>query len=168
MRRTLNAAGQRYERGAIAVEAALVFPILLLFLGFPSLYLAFYYCQYSAAQKASHDAALYLSTAPRVEVTTSGPDGNIAALTLAKNIVEREMAGTIVPNDVPVDPAIYCIYQVGGSPMTKPCTATFTKDVNHTLFQFDVSINFTYIDPLTGSDTGVLISPYAPVRYVAN
>jgi hypothetical protein len=31
-----------------------------------------------------------------------------------------------------------------------------------------VSINFTYIDPLTGSDTGVLISPYAPARYVAN
>lgn len=167
MRRIFNATGRRYERGAIAIEAALLLPILLLFLGFPSLYLAFYYRQYSAAQKAVHDAALYLSTAPRVEITTSGPDGNIAALTLATKIVEKEMAG-IVPSGVAVDPAIFCIYQVGGNPMTKPCTATLTKDVNHTLFQFDVSINFTYINPLTGSDTGMLISPYASVRYVAN
>jgi Flp pilus assembly protein TadG len=167
MRRTRKATGRRFERGAIVIETAIVLPILLLFLGLPSVLLAFYYRQYSAAQKAAHDAALYLATAPRVEVTTSGPDGNIAALTLATKIVEREMAG-IVPDGVSVDPAIFCIYQVGGSPMTKPCTVTLTKDVNHTLFQFDVSINFTYIDPLTGSDTGVLISPYAPARYVAN
>jgi hypothetical protein len=168
MRQLFKAAGRRqYERGAVAVEAALVLPILLLFLGLPSVFLAFYYRQYTAAQKAVHDAALYLSTAPRVEVTTAGPDGNIAALTVATKIVEREMAG-IVPSGVLVDPAIFCIYQVGGSPMTKPCTVPLAKDPNHTLFQFDVSINFTYINPLTGSDTGILISPYAPVRYVAN
>jgi len=167
MKRTLTAIGRRYQRGAIAVETALVLPILLLILGLPSIYLAFYFRQYSAAQKAVHDAALYLSTAPRVEVTTSGPDGNIAALTLATKIVEREMAG-IVPSGVPVDPAVFCIYQVGANAMSKPCTITYTKDTNHTLIQFNVSTGFTYIDPLTGSDTGKLISPYVPVRYVAN
>lgn len=167
MRRQFKTTRRQYEHGVVAVEMALVFPILLLFLAFPSLYLAFYYRQYSAAQKAVHDAALYLATAPRVEITTSGPDGNFAALTLARKIVEKEMAG-IVSDGVPVDPAIFCIYQVGGNPMTKPCTVTYTRDVNHTLFQLDVSIGFTYINPVTGSDTGMLISPYAPVRYLGN
>jgi Flp pilus assembly protein TadG len=151
----------------VAIEMAIVLPLLVLFITFPSIALAFYYRQYSAAQKAVHDAALYLATAPRVEVITAGPDGNFAALTVARKIVEKEMAG-LVPATVPVDPAIFCIYQVSGSQATKPCTITYTKDVNHTLFQFDVSIGFTYIDPLTGSDTGVLISPYAPTRYVGN
>lgn len=159
--------GRRNEHGAVAIEMAFVLPILTLFLTFPSIVLAFYCRQYSAAQKAVHDATLYLSTAPRVEVVTSGPDGNFAALTLARKIVEREMAG-IVPAGATVDPAIFCIYQVGGSPMTKPCTITYTKDVNHTLYQFDVSLGFSYTNPLTGGDTGLLISPYAPARYVGN
>jgi Flp pilus assembly protein TadG len=167
MRRTRESTGRQYEHGSVAIEMAIVLPLLVLFLTFPSVVLAFYFRQYSAAQKAVHDAALYLSTAPRVEVITSGPDGNFAALTLARKIVEKEVAG-IVPDGVPVDPAIFCIYLVGGSPMTKPCTVTYTKDVNHTLYQFDVSIGFTYINPLTGSDTGLLISPYAPARYVGN
>ena len=167
MKRTRKAIGWRYRRGSIAVEAAIVLPILLLIVLFPSVKLAFYFRQYSAAQKAIHDAALYLSTAPRVELTTSGPDGNIAALTVATRIVEREMAG-IVPSDVSVDPAVYCIYQVGGNEMSKPCTTTYTKNVNHTLVQFRVTAGFPYMDPLTGSDTGSLISPYVPVRYVAN
>lgn len=167
MKRTPKAIGRRYQRGSIAVEAAIVLPILLLIVLFPSVKLAFYFRQYSAAQKAVHDAALYLSTAPRVEVTTSGPDGNIAALTLATKIVEREMAG-IVPSGVLVDPAVFCIYQVGGNAMSKPCTITYTKDANHTLIQFNVTNGFTYVDPLTGSDTGTLISPYVPVCYVAN
>jgi Flp pilus assembly protein TadG len=167
MKRTLEAIGRRHQRGAIAVEAAIVLPILLLILGLPSIYLAFYFRQYSAAQKAVHDASLYLSTAPRVEVTTSGPDGNIAALTLATKIVEREMAG-IVPSGVPVAPSVFCIYQVSGNVKSKPCTITYTKDINHTLIQFNVTNGFTYVDPLTGSDTGKLISPYVPVRYVAN
>lgn len=167
MKRIFKTTGRRYERGAVAVEAAIVLPILLVFMGLPSILAAFYFRQYSAAQKAIHDAALYLATAPTVEVTTSGPDGNIAALTVARKIVERELAG-IVPSSVPVAPTIYCIYQVGGSPMTKPCTVTFTKDVNHTLFRFDVTTGITYINPLTGNGTGSLTSPYVPVRYVEN
>jgi Flp pilus assembly protein TadG len=167
MKQALKAIGRRHQHGAIAVEMALVLPVLLLFLGFPSLFLALYFRQYSAAQKAVHDAALYLATAPRVEVTTSGSDGNFAAMTLAKKILEKEMAG-IVPDRVSVDPVISCIYQVAASQMSKACTAALVKDVNHTLVQFEVSISFPYINPLTNTDTGMLISPYASVRYVGN
>ena len=114
MRRLRKAPGRRYEHGVVAIEMAAVLPLLVLFITFPSVALAFYYRQYSAAQKAVHDAALYLATAPRVEVITTGPDGNFAALTVARKIVEMEMAG-LVPASVPVDPAIFCIYQVSGS-----------------------------------------------------
>lgn len=50
----------------------------------------------------------------------------------------------------------------------KPCTLANNQDPTHTLTQFGVSIRVNYIDPLTGSDTGVSIAPYAPVAYVGN
>ena len=63
MRRLRKAPGRRYEHGVVAIEMAAVLPLLVLFITFPSVALAFYYRQYSAAQKAVHDAALYLATA---------------------------------------------------------------------------------------------------------
>lgn len=167
MKRTRTAPWRRYECGAVTIEAAFLLPVLLVFLGLPSLILAFYFLQYSAAQKAVHDVALYLSTAPRVEMTTAGSDGSVAAVGVAKKIVEREMAG-VIPAGVPVSTDIFCIYQVAGTPVTKACTVTYSKDINHTLYQFDVSIGFNYVNPITNSDTGVLIAPYASVRYVGN
>jgi Flp pilus assembly protein TadG len=167
MKRILKGCGRQYMHGAIAVEAAIVLPILLIFFSLPSIYLAFYFRQYSAAQKAVHDAALYLSTASRVEITTSGPDGTLAALTVARKIVAQEMAG-IVRAGVPVEPAIFCIYRVAASTPTKPCAITYTKDINHTLIRFDVSMGFNYVNPLTNSETTLLISPYASVRYLGN
>jgi Flp pilus assembly protein TadG len=167
MRRTLKATGRRYERGSVAVEAALVLPVLLVFMGLPSIFLASYYRQYSAAQKAVHDAALYLATAPKVEITTSGPDGNFAALTVARKIIEKEMAG-IVPDDVPVNPTVICSYMVSGTAMNKACTPTLTKNASYTLRQLDVSVIFNFVNPMTGSETDLLISPYVPVRYVGD
>ena len=167
MRRIINATGRRYERGAIAIEAAIVLPILLLILGLPSVFLAFYYRQYSAAQKALHDAALYLSTAPRTEMTTAGPDGAPAALTVAKTILAQEMAG-LVPSGTSLNPDFICLYRVGGNPAMRSCTVVNNQDTNQTLLQFGVSIRLNYVDPLTGSDTGIAIAPYAPVAYVGS
>jgi Flp pilus assembly protein TadG len=168
MRPTRKAAGRHYERGSVAVEAALVLPILLLFLGLPSVLLAFYFRQYTAAQKAVHDAALYLSTAPRIEMTTAGPDGNFAALTLASKIVAKEMAG-IVADGTPVTPDIYCIYRVAATTPTKPCTPAMLRIDTQTLLRFDVGINLPYINPLTGREVEALyISSVASVRYLGN
>lgn len=160
-------ARRRHEHGAVAVEAAIVLPVLLLFLGLPSVFLAFYFLQYSAAEKAVHDAALYLATAPRIELTTSGGDGNAVAVGLARKIVEKELTG-MIPVTVDATPAVFCIYLLGGTPTTKPCTAALVKDVNHTLTQFDVSINYAYVNPLTGKETALLVSTYASTRYVGN
>jgi Flp pilus assembly protein TadG len=164
MRRTFQANRLHAQRGAIAVEAALVLPILVIILLFPSIFWALYFYKYSAAQKAVHDAALYLSTAPRLEMTAAGPDGSPVALTLAKKIILKELGGQLSQ-----DPGIICTYQqVSGALVGKPCSTTNNQDYKQALVQLDVSIDVSYIDPLTGMDSGIRISPYADVPYLGN
>lgn len=152
------------ERGAVAVEAAFVFPFLITFFLFPSVVFAFYFFEYAAAQKAAHDAALYLSTAPKLEMMTAGPDGGPAAISLAKTIVAREMAG-LGSADMPIDPSFVCGYQQTPTSIAwKQCTSTTSQQ----LVQLAVSVDLSFVNPLTGSETGWFISAYAPVRYVGN
>ena len=164
MRRTRQAGKRHTQRGAIAVEAALVLPLLLIIVTFPSIFWTMYFYRYSAAQKAVHDAALYLSTAPRLEMAAAGPDGSPAALTLAKTIIAKEMAGMSPP-----DPGIVCNYQqASGLVASKPCSTTNNQDYKQTLVGLYVSIDMSYIDPITGTDSGMRISPYADVPYLGN
>jgi hypothetical protein len=156
---------RRYsQRGSIAVEAALTLPILVIFVLFPSLFWALYFYEYTAAQKAVHDAGLYLSTAPKLEMTTVGPDGNPAAVTIAKKIIAREMAAMNPP-----DPGIVCSYrQPSGYPVSKPCTTTNNQDYKQPLIGIYVSIDMNYIDPLTGNISDMKIFPYANVPYTGD
>jgi Flp pilus assembly protein TadG len=164
MRQILQAKRWQVQRGAIAVEAAIVLPILVTILLFPSIFWALYFYKYSAAQKAVHDAALYLSTAPRLEMTAAGPDGSPVALTLAKRIIAKELLGQNLS-----DPGIVCTYlQQSGALVGKPCSTTNNQDYKQTLVQLDVSIDMSYIDPFTGTDSGMKISPYADVPYLGN
>lgn len=166
MRQARKITRRQYGRGAIAVETAIVLSILMLFFTFPTILLAFYFRQYTAVQKAAHDAAIYLSTAPTLEMTTSGPDGNFAALTVAKKIVEKELAG-IVPDGVSVAPYISCMYRVGNSTQMNACTSQIFKVETNTLFRLDVAINVPYINPLTGREVDAMyMSIVAPVRYL--
>jgi Flp pilus assembly protein TadG len=167
MRRTLKEIGRRYERGAIAIEAAIVLPILLLIVLFPSVKLAFFFRQYSAEQKAVHDAALYLSTAPRTEMITAGADGNPAALTLAQTIMTKEMTG-LVPSGTSLNPSFVCLYRVAANPLMTLCTVANNQDPTYTLLQIGVSMRVTFVDPLTGIDNGQSITSYAPVSYLGN
>jgi Flp pilus assembly protein TadG len=78
------------ERGGVAVEAAILLPILILFLAVP-LFFARVFWYYSVAQKAAHDAARFLATASQVEMMTLGAnDGDAAVAVLAKAIVLAE------------------------------------------------------------------------------
>jgi Flp pilus assembly protein TadG len=163
MKPTLRVVNPSRQAGAVAVEAALVISFLLIFVSAPSIYFAFYFYQYSAAQKAAHDAALYLSTAPRAEMTTAGPSGGPAAMTLAQAIIIKELAGST--NEAPPDPSIVCGYQQGPTSIGwKSCTTTN----NQPLVFVAVSIDMPFMDPLTGYDSGLMISAYNPMRYVGN
>lgn len=81
---------RRSERGSVAIEAAILLPILILFLAVP-LFFARVFWYYSVAQKAAHDAARYLATASHVEMMTLGADdGDAPVAALAKAIVMAE------------------------------------------------------------------------------
>lgn len=162
MRHASQPARQRSQRGSVAIETAIVFTVLVLFATLPSIFYAFYFYRYSAAQKAVHDAALYLSTAPKLEMATAGPDGTPAALFLAKKIIASELAGLSYP-----DPSIVCNYRLtSGTVVPKICTAANNQAINQTLVQLSVSIDMTYVNPLTGTDSGLYIAPYAIMPYL--
>lgn len=164
MKRKFQAIRRQSQRGVVAVETALVMPILVLFITFPTIFWAFYFFEYSSAQKAVHDASLYLSTAPKLEMAAVGPDGRPAALTLAGKIVAREMTGLNPP-----DLGIVCNYKQASSVVvSKPCSTTNNQSYTQTLVQLTVSLDMSYKDPLTGLDSGLWISPYADVRYMGN
>lgn len=168
MRRTPKATGRQHEDGAIAVETAIVLPILMIFLGLPSIVLAFYFRQYSAAYKAAHDVAIYLSTAPRIEFTTAGQDGQFAALTVARKIAAKELAG-IVPDGVSVDPYITCNYRTGNAVRGNACSPAIFRNDSSPLVRFDVAINLPYMNPLTGEEiASMYMSPLSSVRYLGN
>jgi Flp pilus assembly protein TadG len=81
---------RRSEQGSVAVEAALVIPILVLFLAVPLFYARVFWT-YSVAQKAAHDATRFLATATNVEMTTLGAgDSDAPVAALAKAIVLAE------------------------------------------------------------------------------
>lgn len=168
MKRLFKSTARQREHGAIAIEAAIVLPFLIMFFGLPSILYAFYFRQYTAVQKAAHDAAIYLSMAPRLEMTTAGPDSNFAAVTLAKRIVTKELAG-IVPDGASVTPTISCMYLVGSGQQINACTPPVFKASTNTLFRLDVAVNVPYINPITGNEVeSMYMSIVAPVRYMGN
>ena len=77
------------QGGASAVELALILPILVAMLGAP-LTLAVYYWHYTAVQKASHDAARFLSTVPEAELRN--PTLALAARAIATDIIQAELS----------------------------------------------------------------------------
>jgi Flp pilus assembly protein TadG len=87
------------QNGVAAVEFALLLPILVVLLAVP-LFLSYVCWHYSVAQKAAHDAARYLSSAPRSEILTP-TGGEIAAAQFAKSIAEIEVA-ELKPGPFPI------------------------------------------------------------------
>lgn len=89
MMTSLVARMRRRQRGAAAVEAALLMPILVVLLVFPLL-LGRIFWHYAVIQKAAHDAARYLSSVPIAEMKNQIRGPHAAAL--ARDIVNAEIA----------------------------------------------------------------------------
>jgi len=162
MKTTPRRARRSCQRGSVAVETAIVFTFLVLFATLPSIYWAFYFYKYSAAQKAVHHAALYLATAPRAEMGVTGSNGEPIALNVARNIIASEMEGMSPPQ-----PDFGCHYLLpGGLVAPKTCTIANFQLNTQVLTQVNVSITMSYVDPLTGGHSGLWISPNALVPYM--
>lgn len=83
---------KRRARGSIAIEMALVLSMLFTLMTVP-VFFARVFWYYSVAQKATHDAARFLSTATPAEMMTSGANNAPAPVAaLARSIVDDEIA----------------------------------------------------------------------------
>lgn len=80
---------RRAARGVAAVEFAIMLPILIILLSAP-LYIGRVMWYYTAAQKAAHDAAQYLSTVPDAEMRSPGLISSSTAV--AGDLVAAELA----------------------------------------------------------------------------
>lgn len=83
------------QRGAAAVELAIILPIMILMLVFFTFF-ARYFWHYTVAQKAAYDSARYLSTISEQEMRE--PTLATAARDIAEDIVLEEIA-ELRPND---------------------------------------------------------------------
>jgi Flp pilus assembly protein TadG len=86
MRNNFSVKAAKLQRGAAAVEAAIVIALVLLPVLGCTLYLGRFMWYYTVAQKAVHDASLYMAGAPLNEIK------GIAAATLAASIITEETA----------------------------------------------------------------------------
>lgn len=94
----------RRQRGAAAVEAAVVLPVLILFL-VPLVLWAQYMWNYTVVHRAAQDAARFLSTVPRAEMNSKILATRVKDV--ATEIVRRELTD-LAPEDELLDPGVYC------------------------------------------------------------
>lgn len=144
------------RRGAAAIEAAIILPIIIVFLTFPIFYARCFW-HYTAAQKAAQDAARYLSAVPAQEMRSKKLAK--AAAVIALQIAQREIA-ELSPGTEIDDPQIYCDDVLCGSVPGK------VPDTVH------VFINFGMLDNFFGAvDTGrygLQITADVRMRYVGH
>lgn len=145
------------QRGAAAVELALIIPILLVVFSYPLFY-ARYFWHYTVAQKAAQDAARYLSTISRAEMKVGALAQDAAAI--ASDIATTELAD-LSPGGSPPTVDIECgtahCNGVGSRPLPDTVRVIVTIDM------FDNA--FGVVD--TGQ-YGIPITADVVMRYVGN
>jgi Flp pilus assembly protein TadG len=136
------------ERGAVAVEAALVMAFILVPLLGCCLFLGRYFWYYTVAQKAAHDAALYMAVAPLNEVKS------VAASTLAQQIIAEETAD-ISSDDTPVYGSGICGYKLSST----SSYITFLPCIpNRVPAAVRTGVALTVTDPFWGAITGPIFN----------
>ena len=145
---------KKRQGGTAAVEAALILPILVVFLTVP-IYYARCFWHYTVAQKAAQDAARYLSQVSAAEMRSRRLAQ--AAGNLALEIAQREIA-ELSPGSAIDPPIVQCDYLPCGSLIGRPPTTV------------RVFITFSMHDNIFGSVPdgryGLVITADASMRYV--
>ncbi|MBQ5940406.1 MULTISPECIES: TadE/TadG family type IV pilus assembly protein [unclassified Massilia] len=159
MKRSFRRCFRRTEQGSVAVETAIVLPVLILFLAVP-FFLARIFWYYSVAEKAAHDGARFLTQASRMEIqaSTGGAEPGVAAL--ARAIANAEL-DEIRPGLVGAAAAAQC----DGVPCDGLSIPSMVRVVVRIRVRDEI---FGFItDPLFGED-GLLLTADVTMRYAGN
>lgn len=92
------------QRGIAAVELAIILPILVALLAVP-FYFGRVFWHYTVAEKAAHDAALYLSSVPLTEMKSQTRIASV--VNVAQQIYDLEMA-ELNPGEFAPVPTFQC------------------------------------------------------------
>lgn len=152
-----HSSGNRvHQRGSAAIEAALLLPILIVFLTLPIFYARCMW-HYTVAQKAAQDAARYLASVPKAEMLSSALA--TAAGNRAIEIAAREMA-ELAPGGEMYAPIAYCNNSVCG------------RLVPFGSLPAEVRVEFAFVmtDPIFGIDTwgGITVNASVTMAYAGN
>lgn len=129
----------RLQRGATAVEFAFLIPIFVVLMIFPLL-LGRCLWHYTAAQKAAHDAARYLSTISVQEMRE--PALAISAADIARQIAAIELNQLNPGRDDGITIMVACgglpCAGVRGSPLPETVTVSVRMHLHDPIFGMDV------------------------------
>jgi Flp pilus assembly protein TadG len=145
----------RLQGGSAAVEFALILPVIVAMLAF-SLFFGRVCWHYSAAVKAAHDAARYLSTVPVAEMRTLANATNAALV--ARAIAQEEIAELKPGGDPPVITILCDTYTCDG--LSTPTSINVT--VRMGIFD-NLLYGFTY--EVLG-DQPLVLTAASSMRYV--
>jgi hypothetical protein len=118
MKRPFPFATRQSQEGAVAVEAALCMAFVLVPLLFFILLFGKFFWYYTAAQKAIHDATLYMASAPLSEVRSRHAEQ------LARDIMTQETEDFDLATTT--EPSIDCGYKSGSTIRFRDCLTTGT------------------------------------------
>lgn len=150
---------RRTEQGSIAIETAVILPVLIMFLAVP-LFLARIFWYYSVAEKAAHDSARLLSQASRAEILGPGNGAKPGVVALAESIIDAELA-EIRPGLVTTVPTILCEgYTCAGQRVPQDVRVALEIHVRDEIFG-------PITDPIFGED-GLWLTADVTMRYVGN
>lgn len=144
----------RRAKGAVAVEMAIVLPVLILLLT-TLVFFARVFWYYSVIQKAAHDTTRFLSTATQIEMRTTGAPIAVAAKSIAE--AETEVLNASV-DAIAID--VQCNFATCGFGV--PTTV-------RTVVQMRMRDNI--FGPITSGfygEDGLLLTADVTMRYVGN
>ena len=164
MKSRFHACALRCQRGAAAVEAAIIMAIILVPVLAYVLFFGRYFWYYSVAQKAAHDAVLYMASAPVNEM--KGTTG----MALSQQIIADEAAD--LDASTAVYPSAACGYKLSPNSSYLSFVPCFPgKAPNAVQASVFMTVNDPFFPALTSAFTGsdgVSIMVAATMPYVGH
>lgn len=158
--------GRQRQDGSVAVEAAVSIALVLVPLLAFMLFFGRFFWYYSIAQKAAHDAALYVSSAALADIRSTD------AADLAQEMMTDGLDDIDMNTLSMTESETYCLYRTAANPdvlTPRPCNSTVPPAAVKTAIGMTVTDPF--LSPFTESILGyegLFITAEATVPYVGH